>query len=419
MSSAGPAAGADRGGKAIAAARDAPSATLEELTAGLRDASDAAVLQVTVLVDGLAARGEADLVLDAVRPRLAALRPNRRRTLARTLFEPFDPVIVTPAAWRAGLGTIPRSFIASVTALARSSLPGIAEVEALLAEGGLPDQKLWTDTANLLDPHCLPAHWNSTAFRAETGIRQGMLEPLCAATRLLFSQAAILRLAGQGHELDREAMRPLLLAAARSGAVGWSLVVALLLEQSTRPAELVDSLQLFARETLLARPLEAALRSVVATVVERLDRPATTPLMGDEALDAQARLAARIAGFSSLRGDLLGVARQLVPRRDEMAKQCCADLATGFEQVRAWAATAPGNPVAEDEMADRLESRLRALRRLDVASRPLGSAEDHERMLTEAVANCADGSRETWLTRVDRLRLCEILVGAQAAERLA
>nr|WP_321983876.1 hypothetical protein [uncultured Lichenicoccus sp.] len=400
-----------------ALATDAPSDQLAELSADLQDASDAAVLRITGMVDGLAARGDADRVLDAVRPRLAALRPNRRRTLARTLFEPFDPVIVTPAAWRAGLGTIPRSFIAPVTALVRARLPYIAEVEAVLSEGGMPDQKLWSDTAALLDPHTLPAQWNCTAFRAETGIRLGMLEPLCEATRLLFSQAAILRLAGLGQELDRETMRPLLLAAARSGAVGWSLVVALLLEQSTRPAELTDSLLTFARETMLARPLEAALRSVVSMVVDRLDKPAATPLTGDEALDAQARLAARIAGFSTLRGELAGLARQLAPRREEMAIQCCADLASGFEQVRAWACVAPADPSAQDEMADRLESRLRALRRLDVASRPLGSADDHERMLGETLAFCADNSRETWLTRVDRLRLCEILVGAQAAER--
>ncbi|WP_428377152.1 hypothetical protein [Lichenicoccus sp.] len=406
-------------GPDASAAADAPSARLADLSADLQDASDAAVLRITLMVDGLAARGEADRVLDAVRPRLAALRPKRRRTLARTLFEPFDPVIVTPAAWRAGVGSIPRSFIAPVTALVRSRLPNIAAVEAVLAAGGMPDQGLWADTAGLLDPHGLPAHWDSTAFRAETGIRPGMLEPLCAATRLLFSQVAILRLASLGQELDRETMRPLLLAAARSGAVGWSLVVALLLEQSTRPAEMVDSLLLFARETIVARPLEAALRSVVPIVVGRLDKPAAAPpLDGDQALDAQARLAARIASFSSLRGELAGTARQLAPRRTEMAIRCCAELASGFEQVRTWAAAAPADPVAEHEMADRLESRLRALRRLDVASRPLGAPEDHERMLGEAVAFCADGSQETWLTRVDRLRLCEILVGAHAAERL-
>lgn len=399
-----------------------PTPTLAELTAGLRDASDGAVLRITVMVDALATRGDADLVLDAVRPRLATLRPSRRRTLARTLFAPFDPVIVTPAAWRTGPGTIPRSFIAPVTALVRSNLPGIAEIEAILADGGLPDQRLWSDAADLLDPHCLPTHWNSSAFRAATGIRTGMLEPLCEATRLLFSQAAILRLASMGQELDRETMRPLLAAAARSGPVGWSLVAALLLEQSTRPDEMVDSLLTFAREGLQARPLEAALRSVVPTVVERLDRPAmvtSAVVTGDEALDAQARLASRIVGFSSLRGEMAGMARELATRREEMAIRCCADLATGFGQVRDWAAVPPGDAVAEDEMAERLESRLRALRRLDVASRPLGAAEDHERMLNETVAFCADGSRESWLTRVDRLRLCEILIGAQAAERLS
>ncbi|TLU71704.1 hypothetical protein [Lichenicoccus roseus] len=391
---------------------------IASLATRVQEASDEAAMRITGLLDSLVARGDVDRVLDAVRPRLRMLGPIRRRTLARALFEPFDPVIATPAAWRAGLGSIPRSIIAPVTALVRLRLATIAEVDTALAAGTEPAPQLWTEAARLLAETSLPQHWHSTAFRAETGIRQGMLEPLCEALRLLFSQAAPLRLAAQGHEIEVRSLRPLLLAATRSGPIGCALVVALLLERTGRPEDMLDTMLAVARESMLVRPLDDALQSVMEGVVGHLHRPPATASSADGALAAQARLASRVVGFSSLRGDMARFGPQLAPRRHELASECCVALELGFDQVRRWALTAPGGAAAEDAMVERIEAHLRALKRLDVASRPLGAAVAQDHIFKQIVAFCADGGRASWLTAVDRMRLCEILVGSEAARLL-
>ena len=393
-----------------------PGNTLRGLSNDLRDASDSTILRVTHAIDTLAERGEADRLLDRLRPRLTTLRPPRPRLLARVLFAPLDPVIIAPGEWRQGNASIPRSVIAPVTALVRARLPDLAAIEASLAAGSELDGRLWRDAAAILADGPLPMEWSLPAFQATIGIKPQALPPLLAVIRLVFAHAEVLR---QEQEPAWEIVRPFLLEAARSGPLSWSIVLALLFEKTTGPAALVERVLTLARETGFARQLEASLQSVIGTVVDRLDRAAPDQALSDEALHEQAERASRLAGFSALRGDMQAFARRLTQRRQQMAVQCSAQLASGLSGA-SLACVPPGplDPEAEQEAAERLETRLRSLRRLDLAARPLGDAQGRDQLLAEAAAFYTGNAAPAWLTQADRLRLCEILVGAEAALRL-
>jgi hypothetical protein len=394
---------------------------LRVLSNDLRDASDSTILRVTRVIDTLAERGEADRLLESLRPRLMELRPPRPRMLARVLFMPLQPVIVTPGEWRPGSAAVPRSVIAPITALVRSRLPGLAAIDASLAAGDEPDGKLWQDAASILADGPMPLEWSLPAFQAIIGIKPQALPPLLGAIRLVFAHAAVLR---TDQEPGWETVQPLLLEAARSGPLSWSIVLALLFEKTANPLILVERVLALARETGIARQLETSLQSVIGTVVDRLDRPAPEQALSDDALDAQATRASRLVGFGALRGDMQAFAGRLTQRRRQMAAQCSAQLAIGLSNATAACVpTGRLEPQDEQEAAERLEARLRSLRRLDLASRPLGDAlgrgaQSRDQLLAESAAFYTGAAAPSWLTQADRLRLCEILVGAEAALRL-
>ena len=395
-------------------------ATLRGLANDLRDASDSVVLRVTLAIDTLADRGSADKLLDGLRPRLTSLRPPRPHALSRVLFTPLDPVIVTTGSWRSGSLSIPRSVIAPITTLIRGRLPDAAAIEAHITAGEEPHPQLWKDAARILGEGALPEQWSQPAFLAETGIKPKALQPLIGVIRLVFAHIEVLQYLSSEHEPAADVIRPLLLEAARSGPLNWGIVVALLFEHTPAPAALMEHVLALTRGTAFASQLESSLQNVIGGVVEKLDR-ATPPSAStcDEALDAQARRAVRLTGFSALRGDMLSFAGGLASRRRQMAAECSAQLVSGLSgAAESCIPTGPLAPQDEQQSAERLEARLRALRRLDLAARPLGNAEGREQLLADAAAFYAGGRAPDWLTRADRLRLCEILVGAEAALRL-
>ena len=414
-----------------------PGGAIRDLAKDLRDASDSAILRVTNMIDRLPERGASDRLLDSLRPRLCALRPPRPLNFSRALFMPLDAVIVPPNLWRATDGTIPRTLIAPVAALVESGYPDLSLMQAVLAAGKLPEAAFWRQAAEILSESPIPEAWNAAAFQTSTGITPQALTPLLAAVRVVFAHVGLFRANSRGTRSGAPAwrapatqsLRPLLLAAARSGPTTWNVVLTLLFEQSTEPAALVESVTAVTAETRLASPLGESLRRVVGAVVDKLGQDAPKPspgsVLSDAALDAQSLRAAQLAGFTALRGEMVGFARSLAARRQEMASECTARLAEGLKSAPAACAAsgeascAPITPDERQDAAERLESRLMALRRLDLAARPLGETQTHETLLAQAAAFYCGDDGPAWLDRGDRLRLCEILVGAEAALRLA
>jgi len=95
---------------------------LRTLRRQILEADDEQVRRVVATVDALAARGAADHVIAPVRLRLGGMQVAHPLRLARLLFLPLDPLIVTPVDWKPGAPTLPRSIIAPMTRLVEAGL---------------------------------------------------------------------------------------------------------------------------------------------------------------------------------------------------------------------------------------------------------------------------------------------------------
>ena len=101
-------------------------------------ADDAALARLVAMLDHLPNRGDADHVLDGVRPRLQALKLPRPLGLPRLLFLPLDGAIVPAAKWQRGSPTVPRNAIPALAAAAQAALGAEgAAIAAACAPPGL------------------------------------------------------------------------------------------------------------------------------------------------------------------------------------------------------------------------------------------------------------------------------------------
>ena len=89
---------------------------LRQLGQAAAVADDAAVARLVAMLDRLPDRGEADRVLDPVRPRLRALGLKRPLGLPRLLFLPLDGAILPPSRWSRGAPAVPRSALPMLAA---------------------------------------------------------------------------------------------------------------------------------------------------------------------------------------------------------------------------------------------------------------------------------------------------------------
>ena len=74
---------------------------------------------------------------------------------------------------------------------------------------------------------------------------------------------------------------------------------------------------------------------------------------------------------------------------------------------------------ADDTMIDGFERDARALRRFEQAARRIGSAANYDRALRASTEKLRPQLNDSVVTRIDKLRLAEILLGSQAAVELS
>jgi len=392
--------------------------TLSGLATDLREASDAALIRVTQVIDKLAERGEADRILDAVRPRLNALRPQRPAGFARVLFNPLQPLIVPTAGWRPMDAAIPRGIILPVADLIRSELPDIAATDRALAGGAQLGLAIWAEAAAILERRAISTALTAPEFQL-TGIRRQTIPFLIDAVKLAFTHRAALAPALLEPDGLTEAVEGLMVAAAGGGPVLWKFFLTLLFEQTDSPTALAQMVLGLSRRTQMGRDLEAEMHNVIGGVVGRLPMPEEQGCLSVETLRDQAASAARIVSFCTMRGDVSGVSGRLQQRAQDLAQRASAQLARCLQQATA-EQPEEGLPREEAEIqaAERLEARLRALRGLDIATRPVSNTRERERLLSDAARAMSSSGEMDWLTPADRLRMAEILVGSEAALRL-
>ena len=146
-----------------------------ELRAALQAAPDGKLGRIIGVVDGLLDRGEADQILNPLRPRLRWLRPARPLRFSRLLALPLEGALVAPADWTGGPAEIPRHAILPLAEALHAALGERADaiemaacghaVSDMAAVSGL-GARLWPMAgAALLSP--VPPGWREAGLPTE------------------------------------------------------------------------------------------------------------------------------------------------------------------------------------------------------------------------------------------------------------
>lgn len=397
-----------------------PTATsVRSVSDQLRHASDAKILKITRMIDLLPDRGEADLLLQPVRDRLAALRPNRPMTRTRLLFVPVDQVLVSAASWRAGDLTIPRSIIGPLSALLpgpkAEALPTFDETDAAaLTRIGA---SLWAAMAERLSGFAIPDEWDTTAWQKQNGLTVPMVRQLVTVLRLVLSHAVEIRSLPM---LDEAACEPLLIEllsdAAQTGPLGWGIMLALLLDLAA-PDQVTRAAIGLARGNRFATALHAGLDTATINTLGRMEalmhEPLPDDLLDPARLTARVGLIERIEKFRRLDRRPAGEQRQVGRIRQALAiTNRMLFERTIKVRLPGPPTSADGNTIGSEDMCA-LEAEARELRRFALAAAKLGDGETYDRLLEDAASRYNDAGAA--LTPADRLRLTELLVGSERA----
>ncbi len=390
-----------------------------EIERTLRDANDAHVVRVVAMLDVLPDRDMANALIAPMRTRLAGLRPPRPINFSRLLFTPLDAVIVQARFWRRDSLGVPRTAIMPMVAEVRRELGGeLAAIDAMLRSsagqppGAIADLGgiLWPKAAAILEQGRMGPEW-----RAATGLGtadHGVLARACAVVlRVAPDLDAIASHAAHGGVLDTAALARAVMAAATPLETGMLLAVAM-----TRfpAAHNLAAAMGDAAGGHLDPKARAAVDSAIDFMLMSIDEGTTSSLDLAEAAKETARIAGLLASLEqpgpSFRPSRKARAEALRRKVDQQQRgRFTAEIAK-----RVVGAAARLAATASDADIEELEASMRDLRRFEGAGRQLGGAEHYDRELKAAAA----GVRDLPLPAADRLRLVEMMIGAEAALRL-
>ncbi len=396
------------------------------LSKEFRNASDEKILKVTRMIDLLPERGEADALLEPVRARLASLRPARRMNRTRLLFTPFDPVVVSGASWRPGDLSIPRSILAPVAALIFSSSNDVPSIPTALDEGdeaeltrvGTP---LWQAAAACLATIAIPKDWETPDWQKQNGLTVPMVMPLIPVLRLVLDRAVAIRtLPPRQHPGCEPALTALLSEAIRVGPLGWGIMLRLLFDIAA-PDQVARLALAMARGSRFSTTLQGGLDDAIEQLLGRMEAPqasqaAEQPDAG--ALLGRLPLIDRIEELRKLENRPAEEQRRISRLRQELATENRAvfeqALQLGLVELDRPAAD-PAPTMMSTEAVLAIETEARQLRTFALAASRLGHAEEYDRLLEQAAARYARNGARSGMTRADRMRVTELLVGSEKA----
>ena len=391
-----------------------------ELARAVRQARDGQLLRLVALLDGLRARGAAEALLEGLRPRLAALRPERPLSLTRILCIPIEAALRAPGAWKGEAGTVPRSAIAPLAVQLERTQPRLVQEVAAAAQGhvlpralglcGRLGERLWPAAAESLQP-APPPGWEAT------GLPDAAYAAIAPTCRVLWTHAADLwALRMLGDEGPPEAaIRQVFRVLAGAGPEAVRLGIEALLPHVARPGRLVVTVS--AIDNALTRAADAALDGYLEALARRAPRP-DAPLP-PEALRREAALIEEIERIA-LQGRPQR-ARTLAALRDARARDCrdrlerdiAACLLAPLEALRAAPAGIEQRLAALEAEAERLRMLAEAERRF--AGRKAGTARHAPALARLAAMARAAPNEGPGVQRADLLRLIEIMAGPEAA----
>ena len=400
------------------------NAELRGVREELNAARDEQVARVVALVDSMLDRGAADALVAPLRARLAVLRPGRPFNFTRLLFTPINPIIVPPASWRRGDGTVPRHTLQAFSEIVRNAMGARARAldDALVRRTGptLGDgEKVVEELGSLVWPEA--AQILATASVSEGWVQRTSLSDADFAS-LAQTVSSLL-----GSALDRQALagqieadgvpEPRLLSRVIAGSLSElagaaALAVGLLIVETARPDLMVQ-----------------AVDAHVAVLGQAAGIPAERAI--DFAMQhAQAQIAAPsdlARGLQSLREGMLliqaletrtwqgGDRRARIQLLRGTAVESCRDSFVRTLDTQMLAPLKAMLATPGDMQILQLERTARDLRDLEAIGRRLGPSPLYLADLQRAATSV---KAATLLTLADRVRLVELLAGTDLAMAL-
>lgn len=384
-----------------------------EMQRKLHQAADEQLAQVLALVDAMPERGAADALIAPLRARLATIEPPRPLSITRLLFRPLDPVIAGPC-WKPGAPAVPRTALFGIGNAIIARLGPIAPpIQAIIAGHQGKDQavvdqagaELWPQGAAALTDLPLPVGWSSAS-----GLPESCYPEIRANIAAVLHQAVPLSQRTQNAAVDPAAAVTAILSAT----------------QATHPAGLGIVLAVLLADNALAAPvLLAALKlpglQVDLAVEQTLDRAehiltAVLPAIGLAAASAQALHVAAL--LDAVEGPNARPAlRSQAQRTRQLADLACQRRMNQALEQELLPKLAASSAVLDDTAITGLESVARGMRRLSQAGRRFGAGTTYDKLLRRTAAG-ACASKQSTLTRIERLRVAELLVGSDDALKL-
>ena len=381
-----------------------------EIGRNLNSATDEQLGRVVAMVDSMSARGAADDIIELVRPRLAALKPERPLNLSRVLFAPLDPAIVHPRNWKPGTAALPRSALSVVSRSVMACLGDLpAELGQAAAGAGCADRgrlreigfRLWPAAAAVTKDMGQPAEW-----RQQTGL------PDDAWTQIREAIALVLSLARQIETIldtggDEIELRLFLADNRACDERAFAVLIRILLARHPIPSVVLGAVANF-RDRQTTRATDLAIGSIMegAPFALRGIVDGNAALAATEAV----QLAVMLDAFE--RPEMRDRVRQL---RIKALDACQSRLARCItEDVVASVRGAADGSICSIVAA---EKGARDALRLEKAARALGGHQQVHQLLQRA-ANDIVGLVSDEVDAVDRLRLVELLLGPERAALL-
>ena len=376
----------------------AADSDLEEVGRILQHARDLQITQVVAIVDALAERGAADALIEPLRPRLAQLRPARPLGFCRLLFTPLDPVIVPPWQWRPDDPAVPRSALMSLAATVSRALGAAAAIDPWRETLAAAGSRLWPEAARVLLSVPPPEGWDETKLPIAT------YPPLARLVgAILRREPALAALSGPaGLPNAPDDVDSILREVEVDHAPAMPAMVAILLARVPQAG------------ILLARAGDR----VTTLLLDHLETANRTEEQGGNAplRDAGSRLRAYAATLRALEAASIPAQQRVRAQsvRQGLDRASRMQFAQALEHALLLPIRASVVKV-ERNGASRMETVARDLRELESEARNLGSAEVYDRLLqqaADAVRDCGAGGS---LSKVETIRLVEILAGPAAA----
>ncbi len=387
----------------------------------LAEARDEQLAQVVALVDAMQARGAADALIAPLRARLLRLRPARRPRFGRVLFTPLDPVIVPAASWQERTSTLPRTALEPIEQIVRAGLgSGTTAIERAVAAASGADPlavarigaQLWKPASDVLRQAAgnPPAVWSAAGLPAAWfhPIRLAVMAVLAAANEI---EAWSRR--DQPHAPSPAELESVLAAALPDGPAACGMLGAVLLSRLPHAsADILLALSALGRPNSSPAPTPA--HHAVDAALGQLDGAVGTEIGAaplPDAAKAVERAALLLGGLGRGAGPLRRERLESIRRAlDAQSRDRFADA------LAQWLAEPAQASVGEAaSLAPALEASARDLRRFETAARQLGGGASYDQALRRAAEQVCALPGSIALTRIDRLRLAEILVGPEFA----